>query len=124
MTMHMLTIKILEIGTRQTPLRNVDIIISNGTDHYRLGVGGLPLEGDLQLELYEREAELWQAAQIVRNQKTTDEVRRVCYNSPLAGGWSKDEFQEAFNENFGGKKQKLRRIKALRDTIRDEWPIA
>lgn len=119
-------IKILEEKSRRSPLRYVDIIISNGTDHYQLGVGGLPLEGDLQLIqelLEEREVVLWQVALIKNNQLTAGEVRRACYNSPTAGGWTKNEFQEAHNENYGGRVTKLRRIKTLRDAIREEWPI-
>ncbi len=122
MSMHMTTIKILEVEARRAPLRSVNIIISDGTDHYQLEVGGLPLEGDLQPMLFEREVVLWQVAQ-EREKLTTSQVRRLCYNSPSAGGWSSDEFQEAHNEAFGEKKEKLRRIKTLRDAIRDEWPI-
>ncbi len=123
----MIKIKILEERTRHAPLRHVNIIIGDGETYYQLGVGGLPLEGDLQMiqrVLEERKAELWQAAQIIRNQKTIEEVRLACYNAPIAGGWTKNEFQEAFNENFGGRVTKLRRIKDLRDAIRNEWPIA
>ncbi len=98
------------------------IIISDGTNHYQLGVGDLPLTGDLQPVLDAREAELWQVAEGINNQLTTEEVRAKCYNSPLAGGWSDNEFQEAFNENFGGRATKLQRIRSLRDAIRDEWP--
>ena len=43
--------------------RHADIIISQGSESYLWGVGGLPLEGDLQAALDAREAELWPAAQ-------------------------------------------------------------
>lgn len=115
-------IKILEEKTLQAPLRHVNIIISEGTEHYQLGVGGLPLEGDLQPILEAREEELWRVAQTINNSLTTEEVRATLYNSPTAGGWSDNEFQEAFNENFGGRATKLQRIRTLRDAIRDEWP--
>lgn len=42
--------------------RHVDIIISDDVNVYMWGVGGLPLTGDLQLILDNREAELWTAA--------------------------------------------------------------
>lgn len=117
-------IKILEERIHQAPLKHVNIIISDGETHYQLEVGGLPLIGDLQQIqqlLKAREETLWLEAQIENNLLTTREVRRACYNSPTAGGWTSDEFQEAHNENFGGKSNKLRRIKALRDVIREEW---
>lgn len=113
-------IKIIEERTYQA--RHANIIISDGIDHYYLGVGGLPLEGDLQPILDARETNLWQVALVKGTALITEEVRAILYNSPLAGGWSEDEFQEAFNENFGGAATKLQRIRALRDAIRDEWP--
>lgn len=103
--------------------RYVKIIISDGAIHYHLGVSGLPLAGNLQPILEASEAKLWQVAEIKDDQLTTEQVRRDCYNSPSAGGWTNDEFQEAFNENFGGRIDKLRRIKDRRDAIRAEWPF-
>lgn len=119
-------IKILDIQFKTIRFENIsrhaDIIISDGTTHYYLNVGGLPLTGDLQPILETREVELWQVAVIKNNHLTTEQVRCDCYNSPSAGGWTNDEFQEAFNENFGGRIAKLRRIKDRRDAIRAEWP--
>ena len=103
--------------------RHADIIISDTATHYALGVGGLPLIGDLQTILDAREVELWAVAQTKNDQQTTRQVRCLCYNSPSAGGWTNDEFQEAFNENFGGKITKLQGIKVRRDAIRAEWPL-
>lgn len=66
-----MTIEILEartindIDTGQPGTRHADIIIASGGDSYLLGVGDLPLIGDLQAALDAREAELWQIAQAV-----------------------------------------------------------
>ena len=79
--------------------RHADIIISDDVTHYTLGVGGLPLKGDLHVVLDAREAELWTAAQEKNNLLTTEEVRLKLFNSSLAGGWTNDEFQEAVLEN-------------------------
>lgn len=103
--------------------RYVTIIISDSVSHYKLGRGGLPLVGDLQPILDAEEASLWQVAVAKNNSLTTRQVRCACYNSPTAGGWTNDEFQEAFNENFGGKIAKLKHIEELRDAIRAEWPL-
>lgn len=43
--------------------RHCEIIISDGTDTYRWGVGGLPMAGNLQTILNAREPELWAGAQ-------------------------------------------------------------
>jgi len=44
------------------PFRHADIIISDGQQSFSLGVGGLPLDGDLQAALDARFDELWEVA--------------------------------------------------------------
>lgn len=107
--------------------RHADIIISDGAfpdaTHYALGRGGLPLEGDLQPVLEAEEESLWRAAVAKNNELNTEEVRLACYNSPLAGGWTNNEFQEAVAENWAGDSTKRNRITSRRNAIRDEWPL-
>lgn len=103
--------------------RHADIIISDTVTHYALGVGGLPLVGDLQPILEAREAELWQVAVAKNNSLTTEEVRLACYNSPLAGGWTNNEFQEAVAEDWAGDSTKRNRIISRRAAIRADWPL-
>lgn len=122
-------IKIIDIQMQLTELgvnhsRVVDIIISNGTTHYHLGVGGLSLTGDLQKILNAREEELWRVAQEKDDQLDTQQVRRRLYNSAAAGGWTHDEFQEALFEKEEGNPTKLNILKDRRATIRADWPIS
>ncbi len=121
-------IKILETRVYQEKLgndegRHADIIISDGVTHYALGVGDLPLAGDLQPILNAREAELWRVAVDKDNQKTTRQVRRLVYNSLNAGGWDREDFEEAFFEMRKGDSTKVNILDARRDAIRAEWPI-
>lgn len=126
-------IKILEKQTYQEYQseinlgRHANIIISDGAfpdaTHYALSVGGLPLDGDLLPILEAREAELWQVAVAKKNKLTIEEVHLACYNSPLAGGWTNNEFQEAVAENWEGKPAKRNRITSRRAAIRDKWPL-
>lgn len=126
-------IKIIEITTltdefRQNTFRHADIIITDATTHYALGVGGLPLVGDLQTILDARESELFAVAQEKNNQKnnllTTEEVWVKLFNSPLAGGWTNDEFQEAVLENDDGLPGKLAAIQGKRAAIKLDWPLS
>lgn len=103
--------------------RNANTIISDTVTHYLLGVGSLPLVGDLQVILDARFNELWPVAVAKKNKFTTDEARLACYNSPLAGGWTNNEFQEAVREDWEGKPEKRNRIMARGAAIRAEWPI-
>lgn len=122
-----MTIKILEeriiqdINIALDVVRHVDIIISNGTTHYHLGVGDLSLVGDLQVILDARETELWRVAQEKDNQLTIRQVRRLLYNSTLGGGWTGDEFQEAIFERDGGDETKWNILKDRRSAIRADW---
>jgi len=119
-----MTIKILSKGVNQDDNNcYVSIIISDGATHYTLGVGGLPLVGDLQKILEAREAELWQVAQAKDNQRTTRQVRRLVYNSQSAGGWDHDDFQEAWFEERGGDSTRANILDARRAAIRAEWPL-
>ncbi len=111
-----------EFGIDQS--RVADIIISDGVAHYQLGVGGLPLVGDLQKILDAREAELFIVAQAKNNILITEEVRRTLFNSPLAGGWTSDEFQEAILENDDGLPAKLTVIQSKRAAIKLDWPLS
>lgn len=97
--------------------RHCDIIITNNSNHYQLGVGGLPPVGDLQVVLDARHGELLNVAQQKDNTKTTTEVRRLLYNA----AWSGDEFQEAVIEHIGGDSARLDAIVVKRDAIRSEW---
>lgn len=103
--------------------RHADIIISDGVTHYALGVGGLLLTGNLQPILEVRETELWRVAVAKGNQQTTRQVRRLAYNSPEAGGWSDDEFQEAYFEERKGDMTKADVLDVRHTTIHAEWPI-
>lgn len=124
-----MTIKILEIKVIQNPdtganeSRHADIIISDDVTHYALGVGSLPIVGDLQIILDARKAELWGVAVAKNNQLITEEVRAELYESPLAGGWSNREFQEAVTENWAGRPEKKNRIESRREAIRAAWPL-
>lgn len=123
-------IKILsEDIDRDDNSRFVSIIISDGSfpdaTHYKLGRGGLPLVGDLQPILESEEDQLWQVAQAKDNSLTTRQVRRLVYNSQSAGGWSKNESEEALLEHLkGGDSTKLDIVWARRAAIRADWPLA
>lgn len=104
--------------------RHVDIIISDGATHYRLGVGGLPLFGDLQIILDAREVELWTVAQEKDTQLTAKEVRRLLFNSKSGGGWNQEEFQDAVFEKDAGDPTKWDNLKIRRDLILGEWPTS
>ena len=104
--------------------RHTDTIISDGVVHYALGVGGLPLKGDLQPVLDAREAELWKVAVVKDNTLDAIEARELSYNSPLAGGWTNNEFQEAILENNLGQAAKLTAIQNKRAAIKADWPLA
>lgn len=112
---------ITDINTSLDAIRYTNIIISDGSVHYRLGVGGLPLIGDLQFILNARETELWKIAQGKNNQLSTHQVRHILYKSPKAGGWNSDDFQEAVFEKDDGDSTKWDILKARRATIRAEW---
>lgn len=62
-------IEILEIravndfDTGQPRSRHADTVITQGGESYLLGVGGLPLAGNVQTILDSREVELWPQAQ-------------------------------------------------------------
>lgn len=117
-------IKILNITiVEDIEKRQADIIISDGASHYRLSVGGLSLAGDLQIVLDAREPELWIVAQAKNNLLSTRQVRRKLYNSPGAGGWDRDDYQEAVFEKSDGDTTKWDILKARRATIRAEWPL-
>lgn len=107
--------------------RYVSIIISDGAfpdaTHYKLGRGGLPLVGDLQTILEAEEAHLWAVAVAKDDQRTTRQVRRLVYNSQSAGGWDRDDFQEASFEKDAGDLTKWNTLKARRATIRADWPL-
>lgn len=103
--------------------RYADIIISDGATHYKLGRGGLPLVGDLQLILEAEEASLWRVAVAKNNSLTTRQVRRLVYNSQSAGGWDRDDFQEASFEKDAGDLTKWNTLKARRAAIRADWPL-
>lgn len=122
-------IKILEVRIYQNrdtgadEGRHADIIISDTVTHYALGVGGLPLVGDLLPILEAEEESLWRVAVVKKNKLTIEEVRLACYNSPLAGGWTNNEFQEAVTEDWAGDSTKRNRIISRRAAIRAEWPL-
>jgi hypothetical protein len=122
-----MTIKILSIrfqaANGANTSRHADIIISDGVTHYTLGVGDLPLVGDLQPILDARESELWGVAVAKDDQRTTRQVRRLVYNSRSAGGWDRDEFQEAWFEERAGDSTKANALHARRAAIRAEWPL-
>lgn len=61
-----LKVKIIVNDDGLPSVRHADIIISDGNDSYLWGVGGLPLEGDLQAILDARFDELWAAASVRR----------------------------------------------------------
>lgn len=109
--------------TEENQKRHADIIISDTVIHYALGVGGLPLVGDLQTILEAEEASLWRVAVAKNNSLTAEEVRLECYNSPIAGGWTINEFQEAVAEDWAGDSTKRNRIISRRAAIRAEWPL-
>lgn len=117
-----MTIKILSISQNDNS-RHTDIIISDGIAHYKLGRGGLPLTGDLQLVLEAEEVSLWQVAVVKNNNLTTRQVRRLMYNSQSAGGWDRDDFQEALIEHLAGDSTKLDIIRNRRNAIQAEWPL-
>lgn len=59
-----MTIEIMETHiNEELSVRHAEIIITNGAESYLLGIGGLPLTGNLQTILGSREAELWSLAQ-------------------------------------------------------------
>ncbi len=121
-------IRILNEQVREeSQTRYVQIIISDGAfpdaTHYALGVGDLPLVGDLQLIFEARFDELWRVAVTKKNSLTVEEVRLKCYNAPLAGGWTNNEFQEAIREDWDGRSEKRDRIIDRGNAIRVEWPI-
>lgn len=123
-----MTIKIIEKRIYQNELGNneghhADIIISDGVTHYALGVGGLPLVGDLQPILDARFDELWVVSVVKDNQLTTRQVRRLIYNSQSAGGWDRNDYQEAVFEKDAGDLTKWNTLKARRVAIRAEWPL-
>lgn len=103
--------------------RHANIIISDGTDHYALGVGGLSLEGDLQPILEAEEASLWTVAVAKGNTRTTRQVRRLVYNAPSAGGWDRDDYQEAVFEKDAGDPTEWNMLKVRRAAIRSDWPL-
>lgn len=103
--------------------RTTMIIISDGTTHYLLGVGGLPLVGDLQSILNARETKLWAVAMDKDNKLTTEQVRTLLYESPIAGGWSNQEFQEAYFEERKGNVAKANALDVQRAAIQTAWPI-
>lgn len=104
--------------------RHVDVIISDGAIHYFLSVGGIPLIGDLRLILDARESELWQVAQAKNNQLSIRQVRRLLYNSPIGGGWDRDDYQEAVFEREDGDSTKWNILKGRRAAIKANWPVS
>lgn len=105
----------LEEGEPQT--RHCEIIITDNGNRYRLGVGGLPFTGDLQVILDAEHDELLVVAKQKGDIKTTKEVRRLLYNA----AWSSDDFQEAIIEHLAGDSTRLDAIVVKRDAIRSEW---
>ncbi len=103
--------------------RVTDIIISNGTNHYLLGVGGLPLLGDLQVILEAREVELWGVAVTKNNDLPTEQVHTLLFESPIAGGWSNQEFQEAYFNERKGDAIKANALDLRRIAIQTDWPL-
>lgn len=103
--------------------RDTEIIISDGVTHYLLGVGGLPLTSDLQPILEAREAELRRVAVAKDNKLTTEQVRALLYKSPIAGGWSNQEFQEAYFNERKGDATKANTLDVRRAAIQIEWPL-
>lgn len=122
-----MTIKILSIKTSKDYdgpdiTRHANIIISDNVTHYTLGVGDLPLTGDLQPILDAREAELWTVAQTKGKNLAIQEVRRRCYHSVEAGGWTDSEFQEAIMEYLLGNSIMIDALETLRAKIKTDWP--
>lgn len=101
--------------------RYTNIIISDGIIHYRLGVGGLPLIGDLQFILDARESELWQVAQDKDDILTKEKVKQLLFNSELGGGWTNNQFQAAIIEHLEGNSAKLIALRTRRDAILAAW---
>lgn len=64
------------------PFRHADIIISDGQQSFSLGVGGLPLDGDLQPILESRFDELWLAAIEKNIVPPTEIVYKVAVHAP------------------------------------------
>ena len=103
--------------------RYCDVVITDNGNVYQLGVGGLPLEGDLQLILDAQYDELLRAAILKSNPKTNEQVRHLLY----AASWSNGEFQAAIIENMaenvGGSESAFADILEKFEAINEEWPI-
>lgn len=63
MTIEILETRVVNDPAGQPTTHHADIIITSGPNSYLLGVGGLPLTGDLQAILDAREGELWTSAE-------------------------------------------------------------
>lgn len=104
-------------------LRHCDIVITDNSNNYQLGVGGLPLEGELQPILDTRHDELLEVAISKGNIRTNEQVRHLLYSV----SWSNEAFQSAvienIAENVGGSLPKFAEILALYEAINEEWPV-
>lgn len=104
--------------------RHCDIIITSNSTCYLLGVGGLPLTGDLQPILDTRYEELLSVAIKLDCTKTVQEVRELAARNT----WSNFVFQEAIMDviaeqvgNDSGS-PKFDTIVDMYEAIKEEWP--
>ena len=103
--------------------RCCSVIITDNGNNYQLGVGGLPLEGDLQPILEDKQDELLEVAVLKGEPQTNEQVRHLLY----ATSWSNEAFQAAvienMAENVGGSMPGFAEILDLFEAINEEWPI-
>ena len=103
--------------------RYCEIVITDNSNNYQLGIGGLPLEGDLQPILDARHDELLDVAILKGNLRTNEQVRYLLY----AASWSNEAFQAAvienIAENVGGSMPGFAEILEKFEQINEAWPI-
>lgn len=104
--------------------RHCDVIVTSNSTCYSLGIGGLPLEGDLQPVLDAEYDGLLRVAITLDHTKTVQEVRELAARLT----WSNFEFQEAMMEviaeqvgNDSGS-PKFDAIVDSYESIKEEWP--
>lgn len=108
-------------GSQQS--RSCSIVVTDNSNNYQLGVGGLPLAGDLLPILEARQDELLEVAVSKGDSKTNEQVRHLLYSA----AWTNEAFQAAIIENIaenvGGSMSAFADILDKFEAINDEWPI-
>lgn len=103
--------------------RCCSIVVTDNSNNYQLGVGGLPLMGDLLPILEAKQDELLEVAVSKDDSKTNEQVRHLLYSA----SWSNEAFQAAvienIAENVGGSLPAFAEILELFEAINEDWPI-